>query len=141
MPASRAHEPHAVDVADDARGDEGRDLADRVSGDAAEARALGLAQLLPGEDARRDDEGLSDRGVANLVGIPFGARGDEVDARGLRVPFETLTRTRRLEPGNQEPRGLRTLSGESGNNHSIHSSRRMRAQPGDIHTRMSRVVV
>src|SRR5690606_39231097 len=139
--AARADEAHAVDVADDVRGYERGDLADRVSGDAAESGSLGVAQLLPGEDTRGDDERLGDRGVADLVGIPLGAGGDEVDARSLRVALEALTSACGLEPRNQESRGLRTLSGESGNNHSIHSSRRMRAQPGDIRTRMSRVVV
>ena len=123
--SARADEPHAVDVADHARGHERRDLAHGMAGDAAEGGALIVGERLPREDARRDDQWLRDGCVADAVGVPFGAGGDEIDIGGRRVALEALTRTVELEPGGEETGGLRPLSGESGDNHSIYSSVRV----------------
>ena len=110
-----ADEAQRVLFAQDAGCRRGGELADRVTGDAGDAGAVG--ERVPGEQARGDDERLRHLRVADAVGIPLGAGGDEVDARPLGVGGEPLGGAVELEPGSEEAGGLGALPGEDRDDH------------------------
>jgi hypothetical protein len=64
-----------------------------------------------GEERGRDDQGLSDRGVADRVRVGHGSVGAEIDFRGIGESVEVFGEPGFGEPGFEEPRSLRTLSG------------------------------
>ncbi len=86
-----------------------------MPGELRESRA-GLARVVAehgaeGEQRGRDDQRLSDRGVADRVRVGDGAVGAEVDLRGVGESVEVLGEPGFGEPGFEEPGGLRSLSG------------------------------
>ena len=103
-----ADEPQRVLFAQDAGCRGGGELADGVTGDAGDALERS-GERVPRQQARGDDERLRDLRVADAVGIPLGAGGDEVDARPLGV-LRRADRLRRRassqgvrKPGDWEP--------------------------------------
>ena len=114
-PSADADESQGVLFAQDAGGRRCGELADRVPGDAGDGVAV--VERVPRQEAGRDDERLSDLRVADPIGIPLGAGGDEVDARPLGVGGEALARAVELEPGGEEPGGLGALPGEDRDDH------------------------
>ena len=117
--AADAHQAHTVLLGEDAGGDERRDFAHGVAGDAVRP-VTGGDERAPGEQARGDDEGLGDLGVADAVGIPLGSGGDEVDLGERGVLLEQLAGAFGVEPRGEEPGGLRTLAREDGDDHGFH---------------------
>src|SRR6187431_1962318 len=78
---------------------------------------LAAVERVPGEQAGRHDERLSDLRVTDAVGVPPGACGDEVDSGPVRVLLQPLRDALAFEPRCEEPGGLRALPGEHSDDH------------------------
>ncbi len=117
----------------------GRQLADavaRCSADCLECVGGAGKELERRHQAGGNQEGLGDLGVADGVGVCFGAVVREVDARHGGQPLESRRELLVLQPGRQESGGLGTLARSDNDEHKGHSARSRRLTPAQRRTKV-----
>ncbi len=100
----------------------GGDLADRVSGgDRDVGKGVGgvREELERGEQARRDEQRLGDRGVPDGLGVGLGAVVREVDTGDGGEPVQPIGEAGFGQPGFEEAGGLCALTGRDNCKHTF----------------------